>query len=346
LGKTLTPEFTLANLPNISSASNILNGLVRNPYNLEHNASASSGGAGAIVAAAGSYFDIGSDFGGSIRGPAHVNGITGLKPQTGRVPRTGHIVDFGGIYDSYQQIGPLARRVEDLDLLLRVIAGPDYRDAAIKPGPLSNFRQVDVKKLRVAYYYSTPIGESTADTKAVIKKALDALSSAGAKLTEDIHPRYQEMIDIRAALNAAEGRSWIKRLANKWGSKTLSGANNFEPSGATTADVTEMLERQDACRSAMLQWFQNYDVIVCPNAISPATKLHDVSQANLYYNSIYNIAGWPAGVVRGGTSAEGGLPIGVHIIAHPWREDIVLGTATFLEQQLGGYQRPPDFPES
>ncbi len=341
LGKTLTPEFTLANLPGISSASNILNGLVRNPYNLEHNASASSGGAGAIVAAAGAYFDIGSDFGGSIRGPAHVNGIVGLKPTTGRVPRTGHIIGYGGIYDSYQQIGPLARRVEDILLLLKIISGPDGKDAAIQPMPLADPAQVDIKKLRVAYYLSAPIGDSTPDTKRVIKKAVDAISAEGAQVTEDMHPRYKEMIEIRTALNAAEGRSTIKRLAEKWGSKTLSGNYNFEPNGLSTADMTEMLEKQDQYRSEMLQWFQKYDVIICPNAVSPATKLHDVGPQNLYYNSIFNIAGWPAVVVRGGTSDEGGLPIGVHIIAPPWREDVVLATAFLLESKLGGYQRPP-----
>jgi len=341
LGKTLTPEFTLANLPGISSASNLLNGLVRNPYNLEHNASASSGGAGAIVAAGGSYFDIGSDFGGSIRGPAHVNGIAGLKPTTGRVPRTGHIIGYGGVYDSYQQIGPLARRAEDLNLILRVIAGPDFRDAAIVPAPLMDPGRVEVAKLRVAYYYSAPIGDSTGDTKAVIKRAVDALAAAGARTREDIHPYYQEAIDLRAAFRAAEGNSTIRRLADKWGTKTLAGQYNFTPNGVTAAGFVEMLERQDRYRSAMLSWFKDYDVIVCPDAVSPATLLHDVGPANLYYNSIYNITGWPAGVVRGGTSEVGGLPIGVHIIAPPFREDVVLATAAFLERQLGGYQRPP-----
>ena len=341
LGKTLTPEFTLANLPGISSASNLLNGLVRNPYNLEHNASASSGGAGAIVAAAGSYFDIGSDFGGSIRGPAHVNGIAGLKPATGRVPRTGHIIGYGGIYDSFQQIGPLARHAEDLGLILGVIAGPDNQDAAIMPMPVLDPKRVEIGKLRIAYYFSAPIGDSTADTKAVIRKAVDALGASGARMTEDIHPLYKETIELRTALRAAEGNSTVRRLADKWGTKTLAGNNNFQPSGASTADLTEMLEKIDHNRSAMLGWFQNYDVIICPDAVSPATMLYDVGPANLYYNSIYNITGWPAGVVRGGTSAEGGLPIGVHIIAQPFREDVVIATAQFLERQLGGYQKPP-----
>jgi amidase len=126
LGKTNTPEFTLAGggISGVNTTANIIYGISHNPYDLTRTTSGSSGGAGAIVAAAGVPFDIGSDWGGSIRGPAHANGIAGIKPTTGRVPRTGHIVDYGGIYDSWQQIGPLARRVEDSMLILPLISGP------------------------------------------------------------------------------------------------------------------------------------------------------------------------------------------------------------------------------
>ena len=96
LGKTNTPEFTLAGggISGVVSTANIIYGVSRNPYDLTRSTSGSSGGAGAIVAAGGAAFDIGSDWGGSIRGPAHSNGIAGIKPTSGRVPRTGHIVDL------------------------------------------------------------------------------------------------------------------------------------------------------------------------------------------------------------------------------------------------------------
>ena len=110
LGKTNTPEFTLGGLSGISTASNLLFGGSHNPYDLTRSTSGSSGGAGAIVAAGGAAFDIGSDWGGSIRGPAHNNGIAGIKPTSVRVPRTGHIVDYGGVFDLWQQLGPMTRR--------------------------------------------------------------------------------------------------------------------------------------------------------------------------------------------------------------------------------------------
>ena len=128
LGKTNTPEFTLGG--GGSGTVNLVYGLTKNPYNLNYQPSGSSGGAGAIVAAYGSAFDLGSDYGGSIRGPAFANGIAGIKPTLGRAPRTGHIVGYGGAFDSFQETGPLARRVEDLALLMPILCGPDDWDAS------------------------------------------------------------------------------------------------------------------------------------------------------------------------------------------------------------------------
>ncbi|MEO5958668.1 MAG: amidase, partial [Opitutaceae bacterium] len=148
LGKTNTPEFTLGGLGGISTASNLLYGSSHNPYDLTRSTAGSSGGAGAGVAAGLAAFDIGSDWGGSIRGPSHNNGIAGIKPTSVRVPRTGHIVDYGGIFDLWQQLGPMCRRVEDLMLITPLIAGPDYRDAACAPVPWADPMKVELKKLK------------------------------------------------------------------------------------------------------------------------------------------------------------------------------------------------------
>ena len=148
LGKTNTPEFTWSN-----EADNLVYGRTSNPYDLERSPGGSSGGSAAIVAAGGSPFDIGSDTGDSIRQPSHVCGTAGLKPTSGRVPRTGHAPSYRGILESLTQLGPIARRVEDLALLLPIIAGPDgdrparrarYR-SAIQPRSTS-------ARLRVAWF--------------------------------------------------------------------------------------------------------------------------------------------------------------------------------------------------
>jgi len=208
LGKTNTPEFTLGSpgLRDLGTTSNILFGVTRNPYDPSRSCGGSSGGAGAIVAAGGSAFDIGSDFGGSIRNPAHCNGIVGLKPTTGRVPRTGHVVDFGGVYDTYQQIGPMARRVEDIALLLPLLAGPDFQDAAIKPMPNGDPRAVDLKTLRVTFFtdvngYHGP----TPETVAMVMAAAKALEGLGCPVAESAPSGYMEAYGLMPRLREALG---------------------------------------------------------------------------------------------------------------------------------------------
>jgi amidase len=110
------------------------------------------------------------------------------------------------------------------------------------------------------------------------------------------------------------------------------------------AQFCDLLMRWDAFRSAMLSFLPRYDVIICPVCACPAmphgVTLDDEKVAAFSYTAPYNLTGWPAAVVRGGTSPEG-LPIGVQIVAHPWREDVTLAVAQYLETMLGGWQRPP-----
>ncbi len=133
LGKTNTPEFTWAN-----ETDNDVYGRTSNPYDLERTTGGSSGGSAAIVAAGGAPFDIGSDSGNSIRQPAHLCGVAGIKPTSGRVPRTRHWPGPDGLFESFTQLGPIARRVEDLELVLPLIAGPDGEDPHVVPVPLGD----------------------------------------------------------------------------------------------------------------------------------------------------------------------------------------------------------------
>src|SRR4029079_15377642 len=131
LGKTNTPEFTWSD-----ETDNDVYGRTSNPYDLTRTPGGSSGGAAAIVAAGGSPFDIGSDTGDSIRQPAPVCGIAGLKPTSGRVPRTGHTPSYRGLLQDLTQLGPMARRVEDLAPLLALIRRPDGEAPHTPPRPL------------------------------------------------------------------------------------------------------------------------------------------------------------------------------------------------------------------
>jgi amidase len=116
----------------------------------------------------------------------------------------------------------------------------------------------------------------------------------------------------------------------------------MRPHAMSTVEFSALLFRWDMFRSAMLAFLEKYDVIICPVNAYPALP-HGTSLENLAafsYTITYNLTGWPGAVVRGGTSPEG-LPIGVQIVARPWREDVALAVAQHLETTLGGWQRPP-----
>ena len=165
LGKTNTPELTLS-----FETDNLVYGRTNNPYDLTRTPGGSSGGAAAIVAAGGAPFDIGSDTGGSICLPSHFCGTAGIKPTSGRVPRTGHIISYGGIHDGLTQLGPIARYVRDLALILRVIAGPDGRDPSIVPMPLRDPGRVSMRRLRVAWHTDNGLVSPTDEIAGVVRQ--------------------------------------------------------------------------------------------------------------------------------------------------------------------------------
>ena len=358
LGKTNTPEFTLGGLSGISTASNLLYGSSHNPYDLTRSTSGSSGGAGAIVAAGGAAFDIGSDWGGSIRGPAHNNGIAGIKPTSVRVPRTGHIVDYGGIFDLWQQLGPLCRRVEDLALITPIIAGPDFHDASCAPVPWPDPTAVDLKKLKVAFVTdngATGRNATDEDTQKTIRQAAKWLEDAVAAVKEDAPKSIlDELADARRKLSQGDGGAFYQRLADKWGTKNFSPQRKAMMATAEplkSAELVEAWEQQDSCKSRMLDWMKSYDVLICPVAGKPAQPIDEEPRApgeaaggpggGWPYTGVFNCTGWPVVVVRCGSSADGKLPIGVQVVAAPWREDLCIAVASYLESRSGGWQRPP-----
>ena len=345
LGKTNTPELTYA-----GETDNLVYGRTNNPFDLSRAPGGSSGGAGAIVCCGGAAFDIGSDTGGSVRGPAHYCGITGIKPNSGRVPRTGHIVphSFGAV-DSLTQNGPMARYVEDLALILSIISGPDWDDPHIVPMPLGNPADVDISGLRVAFYTDNGLRVPTDEIVAAVRSAANALADAVCLVEEDLPRAIPDNPDINNQLSQGDGQAGARRLLAKYGTtethewmtRLLEKASE---NMVSVGEYTAVLEKIDSYRSAMLGFMQNYDVIVCPvsafAALPHGESMTDENRSGINYTATYNITGWPSTVVRGGTSPDG-LPIGVQVVARPWREDVSLAVAQYLEGALGGWQRPP-----
>ncbi len=305
---------------------NAVYGRTNNPYNLAYSPCGSSSGEAAIIAAGGSPLGLGSDSGGSIRQPAHACGIAGLKPTTGRVPLTGHFPFISAINDPRTVIGPLARYVEDLALVLPVISGVDWLDASVVPMPLADWRAVDVRGLRVAFYTHHAAAEPTTETAATCQRAAQTLADLGAHVVETLPPRIEEADAI---------------TRHYWQRPESASADEWVPDGAvvlSSAAVEQHLFTWDRFRRALIGFMANYDVILTPVAERPATP-HGSDGGWIPYTLPYSLTGYPAVVVRGGTSAEG-LPIGVQVVAQPWRDDVALATAFALEQALSGWQPP------
>lgn len=341
LGKTNTPELTLS-----FETDNLIYGRTNNPYNIQCTSGGSSGGAGAIIASGGSPLDLGTDTGGSIRVPASFCGITGLKPTSGRVPRTGHIISHSlGPIDALTTVGPMARYIEDLELVFPLIAGPDWKDPAITPMPIRHPKDVNIPGLRVSYFTDMANLTATDDVVSATKSAVHALRDTGVSVVADMPDTIGD--PTGTSLLLADGGSTIRRLLRKWETKEVHEwvdrlAKDREPLHITK--YTELLEEIDVFRSNMLRFMKNYDAILCPVRPFPALRHgqsleRDKRDANIY-TSCFNLTGWPATVVRAGTS-EDELPIGIQIIARPWREDVCLALGSIIES-IGGGWKPPN----
>src|ERR1019366_10009682 len=121
-----------------------------NPYDLSRTSGGSSGGEAALIAACGSPFGRGSDAAGSVRLPAHYCGIASIKPTSGRLARTGHVPPAGGWIEMLWQIGPMARRVEDLWTMMPILLGADGVDRTVVPMPFGGRADDALANLRVA----------------------------------------------------------------------------------------------------------------------------------------------------------------------------------------------------
>jgi amidase len=301
-------------------------GRTNNPYNLEYSPTGSSSGEAALIAAGGSPLGLGSDSGGSIRQPAHACGIAGLKPTSGRVPLTGHFPFISAMNDPRTVIGPLARYVEDLALALAVISGEDWRDASVIPMPLGDWQTVDLRSLRAAFYTRHEEVEPTTETVETCLAAARALAGICSRVDETVPPRVEEAYTI---------------TRQYWQRPESASSEQWQPDGEfklSSEEVEQHIFVWDRFRRALTSFMADYDVIVTPAAELPATP-HGESSGRISYTLPYSLVGWPCVVVRGGTSPEG-MPIGVQVVARPWREDVALAVAHHLEVELGGWQPP------
>ncbi len=314
----------------IDGPDNPVYGGCHNPYDLSRTPGGSSSGEAALIAAGGSPCGIGSDSGGSLRYPAHCCGIAALKPSAGRVPLTGHFPRIDSMIDTRTQIGPLARSVEDLALVLPIIAGPDGRDPGAAPVPLGDWRAVDLHGLRVAMFTEFAGATADDDSVATVRNATAALADAGAQIEDAVPPRIEESWDI-TQVHWHRVRSW------SWSEWRTASEHRL-----TTDQIERGLFAWGRLQRAFLSFMDQYDLIVCPAAPGSAPDLGSITERDFIFTLPFSLTGQPCVVVRAGTSCEG-LPIGIQVVARQWRDDVAIAAAARIETALGGFC-PPSLP--
>jgi amidase len=259
---------------------------------------------------------------------------------------TGHIIRTGqGLGDPLTQVGPIARYVEDLFPLVRETAGPDGRDPAVVPMPLRNPGSVDIGALRVAYHTDNGVKAVSADVSTTVRNAAGALKGVAAKVEESCPKALASLMEFWMFPELADGCEWMKQVLREAGTTRWDPHIDWiaEYGTLSAVEFSHMYRQWHKYRADMTQYMNRYDVIVCPvNAQASWPSGFEMNLENLKsftYTAAYNITGWPAAVVRCGTSSDG-MPIGVQVVAHPWREDICLAVAKYLEMEFGGWKCP------
>lgn len=333
------------NLPDLLFAfesDNLIRGRTNNPHDPSRTSGGSSGGEAALIASGGSPFGLGSDAAGSVRLPAHFCGIAALKPTSGRLPRTGHVPPAGGWIEAIWQIGPMARRIEDLQMLMPILLGPDGEDHTVIDMPYDAAGTAD--GARVAFFVDNGIAAPDEDTAATVRRAAATLGAA-----ERLPPSIEQSYDLEMGLIGADGGDGLRAyLASIGGTEThplFEGwLAKLEPYRVSVAGLADLWNRLLAFRAAMHRFTRDYDAILSPVCATPAVphgaSIEDRTFRGFSYTMTYNVLGWPAVAVPYGRSASG-LPIGVQIACRPWREDLALALARQLEAPAAPLSVPP-----
>jgi amidase len=337
------------NLPDLLFAfesDNLLFGRTNNPYDLTRTSGGSSGGEAALIAACGSPMGLGSDCAGSVRLPAAFCGIAGMKPTSGRLPRTGHFPPSGGWIAALWQIGPMARQVQDLVLMMELLAGPDGVDSDAAGMRFSPLDERELGSLRIAFHTDNGCCAAGEEVAAVVRSAAGALALDVTSAEEARPSCVSDAYDLEMKLLGADGGDSLRAYLAAIGSSRVhplltAWLDKLEAYRTDLAGFQGYWAEWDRYRSEIASFLLRHDAIVCPAYPQPAlphgASTQDANFRGFSHTMAYNLAGLPAVVVRCGESSAG-LPIAVQIVAKPWREDVALAIAARLEQALGGWK--------
>jgi len=360
LGKTNVPELCAD-----FQTESPLFGPSKNAWDARRTAGGSTGGGAVAVAARLSPLELGSDIGGSVRNPAHYNGIFSLKPTEWRVPSRGHVPDLPGVtrVTRYMGVfGPLARSVDDLDLALRIIAGPDGYEAEVPPVPIGPTPKLKASDLRIAVLESNPLVTVSQDTAKVVQATAKLMSKAGAKVKRaepaglDWTKAWEDWSDLfQYLVNALKPLEQRQRLMARSAASDPSARSAARGARLDMAEFFALLDRRDGLIRQCQDFLDNYDAWLMP--VMPDAAFIRQSQrdpllidgkpypyffAGTSYNFLANLTGLPSIVLPCGFSKEG-LPIGLQLTGKRWGEAKLLGVAKALEKLLPPCPVPPNY---
>lgn len=349
IGKTNVPEFAAG-----SHTFNTIFGTTLNPYDTMRSAGGSSGGAAAALACGMVPLADGSDMGGSLRNPASFCNVVGLRPSFGRVPQW----PVQNAWESTSVQGPMARNVEDLALLLSVIAGPSERSPVGQEMPGAEFARVDragLNGLRVAV--STDLGgvfEVEHQVAGVVREQASALEDAGAVVLERA-PVLHEAEDTFRTLRAWHFQASYGRMLdeNPHGFKESLADNIRAGATLTGRDVARAYEQRTALSERMHEFFADVDVLLMPVSQVPPFRADQEYPSDIngrpqktyldWMRSAYfiTVTGCPGLSVPAGFTREG-WPVGVQLVTAPNTERRLLAIGRAVEALTGASARRPN----
>ncbi|MBS0521005.1 MAG: amidase [Proteobacteria bacterium] len=363
-GKTNVP----LNLADWQSYNEIY-GTTNNPWDLTRTPGGSSGGSAAALAAGLTGIEAGSDIGASIRNPAHYCGVWGHKPTWNVVCPKGHTLAGNVAYGDIGVVGPLARSAEDLEIAMDIMAGPDTIDGRGWKLALPRSKKKKLGEFKVAVLLSDPNAEVDQSVQDQIQKLADFLAKAGAVVSDTARPGFDtaELNDVyirllRAATSARMSDAVYRQAVSDAATLPADDMSYFAQMqrGNSLPHRTwlQLNEKRHRMRLAWDAFFQDYDLMLCPVAVSAAFP-HD--QAGLRHNRTITVnnkqvpvvdqifwAGYsgvtwlPSTVAPIGESPDG-LPIGVQIIGPQYGDYSTIAFAKLLEKQYRGFVPPPAY---
>lgn len=339
LGKTHTHEF----------AYGLTTPQTNNAWDHSRVAGGSSGGSAVAVAAGGATFAMGTDTGGSIRVPAALNGVVGLKPTYGLVPRTG----VTSLSWSLDHVGPLTRTVEDAALVLSATAGHDPRDPASVSGPMPDrFPGGDLRGLKVGVPRNHYFDRVAPEVEESVRDAIERLAELGAELVDVEIPMARYIQAVQWGLMVPEATAYHERSLRATPDLYAADVRILLEAGELTSagDYLRAQRARTMMRDAWARMFDGIDVLAAPTVPMTAAEAGQetvewadgtteaVSDSYVRLCAPANITGVPALTLPVGHD-RAGLPIGMQLMARPFRDATVLRVGRVYEESVAGAGR-------